>query len=182
MPETLATGLAGRLGCAVLAMRYPVNDDFAIALAGKLYDLLAAKGQPLPRAVGMTLRELAATPDAARYPALSVATPAVFGEVAADLRLAAPDRLGPLDYDTGQLKMAGFPPQAGPVRGADRGDGAGQLRPGRRERGPWRCCCTGCLAAGRPRARWSWPTGTSTRSTGSSGARPPTRGRRSTGR
>ena len=59
VPEALATGLAGRLGCAVLAMRYPVNDDFAIALAGKLYELLAAKGQPLPRAVGMTLRQLA---------------------------------------------------------------------------------------------------------------------------
>jgi hypothetical protein len=34
---TLATELAERLGCAVLAMRYPVIDDFAIELAGKLY-------------------------------------------------------------------------------------------------------------------------------------------------
>ena len=54
----VATQLAGTLGCAVLAMRYPVGDEFAMALAGKLYDLLADKGQPLPRAVGMTLRQL----------------------------------------------------------------------------------------------------------------------------
>jgi CHAT domain len=45
----LATELAGQLGCAVLAMRYPVTDDFAIALAAKLYDLLARQGRPLPR-------------------------------------------------------------------------------------------------------------------------------------
>ena len=36
-------------------MRYPVDDDFAIALTGKLYELLADKGQPLPRAVGIAL-------------------------------------------------------------------------------------------------------------------------------
>jgi hypothetical protein len=117
----LATELAGRLGCAVLAMRYPVTDDFALELTAKLYDLLIGKGQPLPRAVGMTLRQLTspgsasagptgAAPDAAQaFPALSVATPALFGAVAADLRLAAPDRLGPLNYDTGLLTMAGFP-------------------------------------------------------------------------
>ena len=50
---TLATALADRLNCAVLAMRYPVNDDFAVALSGKLYELLAEKGQSLPRAVGI---------------------------------------------------------------------------------------------------------------------------------
>ena len=104
---TLATELAGRLGCAVLAMRYPVDDEFAIALTGRLYDLLADKGQPLPRAVGLTLRELAAH----GFPALSVATPALFGGVAADLRLAAPTRTLPEDYGTVTLKLAGFPEQ-----------------------------------------------------------------------
>ncbi|HEX3963297.1 MAG TPA: CHAT domain-containing protein [Trebonia sp.] len=110
-PEALATELAGRLGCAVLAMRYPVGDDFAIALTGKLYELLAAKGQPLPQAVGIALRELMADPAGGGWPALSVATPALFGGRAVDLRLAAPVRVQPEDYSTEPLKLAGFPPQ-----------------------------------------------------------------------
>ncbi len=95
--STLATQLAGSLGCAVLAMRYPVDDEFAIALTGTLYDRLLAKGQPLPRAVGMTLRELssACDPSARAYPALSIATPALFGGTAAGLSLTAPDRRAP---------------------------------------------------------------------------------------
>jgi hypothetical protein len=113
----LATEIAQRLGCAVLAMRYPVDDDFAIALSGKLYDLLADKGQPLPRAVGMTMRKLSAAAGGGAsagggpFPALSVGTPAIFGGVAADLRLAAPSRAGQPSYDTVSLKMAGFPPE-----------------------------------------------------------------------
>jgi CHAT domain len=115
---SVATQLAGKLGCAVLAMRYPVGDEFAIALAEKLYDLLARQGQPLPRAVGTMLRQLLAAPGAdgagpggARYPALSAATPTLFGGRAVDLRLAAPDRHGPADDGTAALKMAGVPPQ-----------------------------------------------------------------------
>jgi CHAT domain len=104
----LATELTSRLGCAVLAMRYPVDDDFAIALTGKLYELLADKGQQLPRAVGMTLRRLA---DDRSWPALSMATPALFGGRAVGLRLAAPERSGPEQYDPVRLKMAGFPEQ-----------------------------------------------------------------------
>ncbi len=113
----LATELAGRLGCAVLAMRYPVGDDFAIALTGKLYELLADRGQPLPRAVGIALRQLVSEAPGvsgsagAAWPALSVATPALFGRRAAGLRLAAPARTSPDRYDPTALKLAGFPPQ-----------------------------------------------------------------------
>ena len=105
---TLATTLADRLDCAVLAMRYPVGDEFAIALSERLYKLLAEQGQPLPRAVGLALRHLA--PD---YPELSVATPALFGARAVDLTLAAPKRTSTRSYPTGprDLKMTGFPPQ-----------------------------------------------------------------------
>jgi hypothetical protein len=110
-PEALATQLAGRLGCAVLAMRYPVGDDFAIALAGRLYELLAAKGQPLPQAVGIALRELVAESAGNGWSALSVATPALFGGRAVGLRLAAPVRVEPEEYSTIPLKLAGFPPQ-----------------------------------------------------------------------
>src|SRR5260370_4289396 len=45
------------------------------------------------------------------FPARSMATPALFGGMAADLRLAAPSRSGPMNYDTETLKMAGFPPE-----------------------------------------------------------------------
>ena len=106
-PGTLATALADRLNCAVLAMRYPVTDDFAIALSAKLYELLAAKGQPLPRAVAIALRQLSES----GAPSLSVATPALFGAQAADLTLAAPKRTGARSYATADLTMAGFPPQ-----------------------------------------------------------------------
>ena len=114
---SFATELARRLNCAVLAMRYQVNDEFAIALGWKLYTLLADGGQPLPEAVGMTLRELASRSDGTAgdgpvFPALSAATPALFGRRAVDLRLAAPDSAGAAD-DARNPKMAGFPPQPG---------------------------------------------------------------------
>jgi hypothetical protein len=104
----LATELASRLACAVLAMRYPVGDEFAVALTGRLYDLLARQGQALPRAIGITLRQLLT---GTKYPALSAATPALFGERAVDLRVTAPDGDQPENHDTAALKMAGFPPQ-----------------------------------------------------------------------
>jgi hypothetical protein len=90
-----------------------VVDDFAIALAEKLYDLLVGKGQPLPKALGIALRtrEVIADPPTAGCPALSVATPALFGARAVGLRLAAPQRSIPGSYDTRLLKLAGFPPQ-----------------------------------------------------------------------
>ena len=40
-----------------------------------------------------------------------MATPALFGGRAVELRLAAPVRAGRSDYSTAPLKMAGFPPQ-----------------------------------------------------------------------
>ncbi len=107
----LATELAGRLRCAVLTMRYPVTDDFAIGLGGKLYGLLARRGQPLPRALSLALADTVAVPPTPACPALSAVTPALFGARAIGLRLAAPRRTGADSYDTGELKMAGFPPQ-----------------------------------------------------------------------
>jgi hypothetical protein len=113
-PAALATELANRLDCAVLAMRYPVSDAFAIELSGTLYDLLTRQGQPLPRAVALTLKHLQAGADGAdgkggrEFPALSMAAPAVFGATAAGLTLAAPRRNGPMPFRAEELKMAGF--------------------------------------------------------------------------
>ena len=116
VPGSLATELARRLDCAVLAMRYPVTDEFATALSHRLYGLLAGEGQPLPEAVGTTLRELAPGSDGTGpggivFPALSVATPAIFGGSALGLRLAAPDHGQPAADDTVTGTMTGFPPQ-----------------------------------------------------------------------
>jgi tetratricopeptide (TPR) repeat protein len=110
-PAALATKLADRLDCTVLAMRYPVNDAFAIELSGKLYDLLTRQGQPLPRAVALTLKHLGAGADGTgrrEFPALSMAAPAVFGPTAVGLTLAAPRRNRPMPFRAEELKMAGF--------------------------------------------------------------------------
>ncbi|GII02887.1 CHAT domain-containing protein [Planobispora takensis] len=108
--DTLATDLAGRLGCAVLAMRYPVVDSFAIDLSTGLYDLLVDKGRPLPRALGMALRTAVTDPPTPDCPALSVATPALFGARAVDLSLIAPEG-EPVTFRPESLKLAGLPAQ-----------------------------------------------------------------------
>ena len=51
----LAAELSARLGCAVLAMRFGVMDGFAVSLAARFYDLVAGKGQPVARALGIAL-------------------------------------------------------------------------------------------------------------------------------
>src|SRR5262249_2727226 len=63
--------------------------------------------------VGIALRQVltGGEPDAAGWPALSAATPAIFGGSAAGLTLRAPGREDAESYATGSLKMAGFPPQ-----------------------------------------------------------------------
>jgi hypothetical protein len=107
----IAAELAERLGCAVLAMRYPVTDVFAIEFAQELYGLLVGKGQPLPRALGVALKATAAMPPSPECPALSVAAPALFGARALRLKLAAPQRHGTEPRDATGLKLARFPPQ-----------------------------------------------------------------------
>jgi hypothetical protein len=68
--SALAVRLAERLDAAVLAMRFPVTDDFAVSLAEGLYDRVLGKGQPLPGALGLALPPLLA---AERHPPISLA-------------------------------------------------------------------------------------------------------------
>ena len=64
--QALAAHLA-ELGCAVLAMRYGVTDDFAIALAGPLYRELALGQKPVPpQALAVALSTSAAVPPTPR--------------------------------------------------------------------------------------------------------------------
>ena len=86
----LSATLVDRLDCAVLGMRFPVVDDFAIGLNRELYGLLIGQGQPLGAALGIALPDLVSGPATPACPALSAGTPALFGVRAVDLVLEAP--------------------------------------------------------------------------------------------
>lgn len=106
----VASELARELDCAVIAMRYAVADEFAIRFAEQLYDLILAKRRPVAGAVALALPRVvggALSPDT---PATSVATPAIFGARAVDLRLVPPDG-APLIFEAERQKLAHFPPQ-----------------------------------------------------------------------
>lgn len=103
----LAQDLVAALGCAVVAMRYPVVDDFAVDLAQGLYDRLVRQGQPLAQALQRALPAAVHDPPTPGTPALSVATPALFGPTAAELSLAPP----PGARSRFDPKLASLPPE-----------------------------------------------------------------------
>ena len=108
----LAAELADRLGCGVLAMRYPVVDDFAMALAEQAVWLLAGKGSRCRGRWGSRWRTRRWSPIRRRgCPALSVATPALFGARRLGLRCRRRNAPGRSHTTPGWLKLAGFPPQ-----------------------------------------------------------------------
>lgn len=72
---SLAQQVAQGADCAVLAMRYAVGDEFAIALLLAVFDLMLRQKQALPAALQTALRQaLERTPDA---PETSAITPIV---------------------------------------------------------------------------------------------------------
>jgi hypothetical protein len=85
----VARALISSLGCAVVAMRYAVEDEFAAAFGVQHYDALIERQQLLPRAVQIAVEEALA-----RGPTgpLSSATPTLFGASAPDLQLVPPPR------------------------------------------------------------------------------------------
>jgi hypothetical protein len=103
----LARELVHQLGCAVLAMRYPVVDDFAINLDERVYEGLLGRDQELPRALQLALPAAVGDKPTSGAPALSVATPTLLGPLAVDLRLRPPDGLPSFNTDT--QKMTYFP-------------------------------------------------------------------------
>ena len=102
----IAQELSGELDCAVMAMRYPVEDEFAIGLASELYSGLLERGQSLPRALQRALREA----ESVHSGRLSLATPALFGVHSASLRLEPP-RVAPTEFDALAPKLAYFEPE-----------------------------------------------------------------------
>ncbi|UQU63604.1 CHAT domain-containing protein [Couchioplanes caeruleus] len=101
----VARELARALDCAVVAMRYPVADEFAVDFGARLYELLLEHGQPVDAAVQLAVNEAAAGPAA---PVISLVTPALFGARAVDLRVRPPTGQGP-SLDPRDTKMAWFP-------------------------------------------------------------------------
>ncbi len=97
----VAAEVASRLDCAVLAMRYPVVDEFAIDLAGSFYDQLLGQGHPVAAALASSLAQVDAS-------GLSTATPALFGRRAVDLTLTPPEAPPVTDLAD---RMAEFPAQ-----------------------------------------------------------------------
>jgi tetratricopeptide (TPR) repeat protein len=103
----LARALAWELDCAVVAMRYPVTDDFAIAFGNVLYDRLLGRGQSADVAVARASATAAGLAPTASRPATSLCTVGVFGIRARGLELAAPLRQPRLD--PAEQRMAYFP-------------------------------------------------------------------------
>ena len=106
---SLGQRLAEELDCAVLAMRYPVLDDFATEMALTLYELMLDKKQPLPQALQLALDDALDPARTPYFPAFSRITPLLFGARAADLRLQAPPRKP--SFELPQTGLFRFPPQ-----------------------------------------------------------------------
>ncbi len=106
----LATHIVDQLDCAVLAMRYPVIDDFATELARSFYDLALGKGQPLPQALATSLPRTAGQQPRPAAPALSIGTPTLIGTRSANLVLEPPEG-EPVVFTAERQKLSRFPPQ-----------------------------------------------------------------------
>ena len=103
----LARSLVRELECAVVAMRYPVTDEFAIAFGYVLYEQLLSRRNPVDVAVARAVAKAAGAAPSPGRPAVSLATPGLFGARAAGLELAVP-RGDPL-LDPAEARMAYFP-------------------------------------------------------------------------
>jgi tetratricopeptide (TPR) repeat protein len=92
----VARALASQLDCAVLAMRYAVEDEFAANLAEAVYEGMFDKKQSLPQAVQLALGRVLKIDagdgaGAGQASPLSLATPALFGSKAVGLKLVPPE-------------------------------------------------------------------------------------------
>ena len=68
--STVARALVEALDCAVVAMRYSVEDEFAMAYARNVYDGLFRQGQSLPQATQIASAQpwaAAAAPERSRW-------------------------------------------------------------------------------------------------------------------
>lgn len=85
----VATRLVDELGCAVVAMRFPITDEFSIALSTSLYQGLLGEGKALPRALTDALSQAIPMRPTTSFPPLSIVTPALFGDQASERRFVS---------------------------------------------------------------------------------------------
>src|SRR5262249_4562303 len=144
----------------------------------ELYDRLLRQRQPLARALQLALVRAAGGVREPGRPAISVATPALFGPLAGELELELPEA-GELEVRKG--KTARLPPE--PVRLVGRAGPVGRasaaLAPSSGRSG---VLFQGMAGGARRPVPCSWSTGTRTAFGVWSGTRRRTRGRRSGGR
>jgi len=90
----IASTVARQLDCPVVAMRYPVTDEFAITLADQLYQGLFDLDLTVDAAVAHAVAAAAGAQPSPDRPAISIATPTQLGGVAAaGLTLIPPEGL-----------------------------------------------------------------------------------------
>jgi hypothetical protein len=106
-PEShgLASDISRQVRCAVVAMRFPVVDAFAVGFSLALHQGLWENGLRAAEALGAAIRQTARVPPTSSAPAFSAFTPAMFGTQALDLRLSPPPA-GPASPT--DPKMSGF--------------------------------------------------------------------------
>src|SRR5205823_3358847 len=105
---SLARQLVSVLDCSVLAMRYPVMDDFAILHATHFYESVLGKGVSLCRAEQLALAKTAGRWPRSEISPLSIATPAFFGSSSLHVSLAPP-AIQAKKYAVSQTGLAHFP-------------------------------------------------------------------------
>jgi hypothetical protein len=96
------------LGCAGLANRFAVGDDFPSRSPSTSTSNCSATASRCRGRCSWHCPGRSATGRRPANPPLSVATPTVFGELAVDLRLEPPPTAA-VDFDVRRLKMAYFP-------------------------------------------------------------------------
>ncbi len=106
----LAVELMTKLDCTVLAMRYPVGDEFAINLATELYRQLLEKGNTLPRSLQRAMQKALKDGYNAATPPLSLATPALFGSKAVEMIIRPPE-VKESEFKMPTVGLAYFPPE-----------------------------------------------------------------------
>jgi tetratricopeptide (TPR) repeat protein len=105
----IARALVEQLGCAAVAMRYPVTDEFATAFTTGLYERVFGRDQVLGTALARAVAESAGPQPSPARPAICLATPVLVGRLAAGLKLNAP--AGKPGLDPAEVKMERFPPE-----------------------------------------------------------------------
>jgi hypothetical protein len=104
----IARMLARDLDCAVLAMRFPVEDQFAIAFASTLYRQLLGNHAALPDSLRRAMRSAVHT---GRSSPLAEVTPTLTGRHAVNLKFEAP-RVPHSTFLVPETGLFRFPPEA----------------------------------------------------------------------